>query len=161
MTNQPLLARIFIENHDVDESYIYSNANTGKFFRYLSPGSYKVEVSSEGYLTKVLNTEVTGNIKTEIGIGLVPDETKSTGDPGIVLKPLHKVNGLRVELIYDHSESFSLMLYDLSGRIIREQYIIGKSGTIEGTDLQGIYILRLRSDEQSVSRLIFLPGNQW
>ena len=54
-TGEALEARIFIDNHDKDSSHVYSEAATGSFVRLLSPGTWDLRISAEGYETKVIS----------------------------------------------------------------------------------------------------------
>jgi len=48
-TGEPLKARIFISGYDRDSSHVYSDSLTGQFVRMLSPGTYDLGVSAQGY----------------------------------------------------------------------------------------------------------------
>lgn len=48
----PLRARIYIEGHDKDNSYVYSDSLYGSFVRMLSPGTWDITVSAGGYQDK-------------------------------------------------------------------------------------------------------------
>ncbi|MEZ5196281.1 MAG: carboxypeptidase regulatory-like domain-containing protein [Bacteroidales bacterium] len=48
-TGEPLKAQVFIENHDVDSSMVFSMAETGKYFRPLYTGSYDITFSAIGH----------------------------------------------------------------------------------------------------------------
>jgi hypothetical protein len=46
---EPLLAKITILNHDKDSSEVYTNPNTGDYYRPIEPGTYSIKYSATGY----------------------------------------------------------------------------------------------------------------
>jgi hypothetical protein len=48
-------ARVYISGHDRDSSHIYSGTLTGSFTRFLSPGSWDLTFSAEGYIDTTIN----------------------------------------------------------------------------------------------------------
>lgn len=49
VTHEPVPAQVFIYNHDKDSSQVFSDATTGDFVRFLSPGLWNLTFSSPGY----------------------------------------------------------------------------------------------------------------
>jgi|YNPMSStandDraft_1061717.scaffolds.fasta_scaffold00266_18 PKD repeat protein len=56
-TNQPIRAKIWIENHDQanDSSHVYSNLPHGDYYRPIYAGTYSMTVSSPGYQPQTIN----------------------------------------------------------------------------------------------------------
>lgn len=150
ITHLPLNARIEIPLHDKDNSFIYSNDETGRFFRYLPEGNYSVNFILEGYHTKTLDVQIEKKQNLDIEIALVPikHEIDIRNIPG---------NKIEISLNDDASETFTAELFDLTGKKIQEKIFIGKTGVMEGQKLQGIYILKIKTDIQSISKLVFFP----
>ena len=48
-TGEPLEAQVFIENHDMDSSMVFSVGETGKYFRPLFTGTYDITFSAIGH----------------------------------------------------------------------------------------------------------------
>ncbi len=70
-SNNPIEAKLMVLNHDIKPSFT-SNCN-GKFFRFLSEGTYSFEVSKEGYHSKTIdNINIENNKRTELNIQLSP-----------------------------------------------------------------------------------------
>lgn len=57
-TNQPLKAKVWINNHDNFNSEIYSKANTGYYYRPILNGTYSITYSAEGYYSKTISNVV-------------------------------------------------------------------------------------------------------
>ena len=145
---KPISAKVEIPGYDVNESLIYSHSGTGKFFRYLPEGKYKLQITKEGYQSAEKFVEIIKNQRVEIELLLKPIMD-------ILIKSVLESNDLEIELVNDDSEMFSAILYDLAGRKTLEKYFIGKTGTIKGAQMKGIYILKVTSDYQTESRLVY------
>jgi hypothetical protein len=145
---KPIGAKIEIPGYDINESLIYSHSGTGKFFRYLPVGKYNLQITKEGYQTANRFVEIIKDQRIEIEILLKPIME-------ILIKSVSGTNDLEIELISDDSEMFTAILYDLAGRKTLEKYFIGKTGTISGAQMKGIYILEVTSDYQTKSSLVY------
>ena len=65
----PLQATIMIQAHDNASSQVFSDAQTGCFYRYLNPGSYNLSISCAGYPDKLIeNVVVNANVKTPLNV---------------------------------------------------------------------------------------------
>jgi PKD repeat protein len=78
-SGNPLEGEVYISGHDMDSSWVYSVAETGKYFRLLMEGSYDVTFSADGYYPQtiedisIVNRELTiVNVALEAG-DLIPD----------------------------------------------------------------------------------------
>lgn len=72
MTGNPVPAKILIANYDKDSSHVFSDTLTGNFVRLLYPGSWDLQFSAKGYLSKTVNVVVTEGQKTDIIVEMVP-----------------------------------------------------------------------------------------
>ena len=149
VTMKPLSAKVEIPGYDKNESFIYTYPATGKFFRYLPEGNYNLQISSPGYRLKTINVQVIKNQRVDLDLKCIPYL------PDIMVKTVPGSNELVIKLNEDDSEVFTADLYDLMGRKVQEKIFIGNTGTIGGPGFHGIYILKVRSDFQFVSRLVF------
>jgi hypothetical protein len=148
-TSEPLSAKVEIPGYDKLESHLYSYPATGKFFRYLPEGTYELLVTTDGYRSQAITVEMAKKQRIDLDIRLVPRQ------PGIIVKTVPGIREIVIMLNDDDSEVFTADLYDLSGRKIQEKIFIGNNGTISGQIFQGIYILKIKTDNQAVSRLVF------
>jgi PKD repeat protein len=71
LTGDPLAAEVFIDGHDIDESQVYSEAQTGYYTRLLNEGSYDITYSAEGYIPKTINVDVINYETTNLDVQLV------------------------------------------------------------------------------------------
>lgn len=54
-TNEPIKAKVWIENHDTYNSEIYSRASTGYYYRPILNGTYNITYSADGYYPKTVS----------------------------------------------------------------------------------------------------------
>ncbi|WP_238751854.1 M14 family zinc carboxypeptidase [Neolewinella maritima] len=54
LTGRPVRAHITIPGHDEMQSSVYSSLQSGDFYRYLAPGTYRLQVSAPGYRKRTL-----------------------------------------------------------------------------------------------------------
>ena len=71
LTGAPILAEVFIANHDADNSHVYSNLPIGDYHRYLSIGNYTITFSAEGYISKSIAVDVSTNETTDLDVQLL------------------------------------------------------------------------------------------
>jgi len=72
-TGDPLVAEIFIENHDIDSSWVYSYESTGNYYRPIFEGTWDVTFTAPGYYPQTFeNVEVQNRQVTQLDVQLVP-----------------------------------------------------------------------------------------
>jgi hypothetical protein len=72
-TYAPLPAKLFINGYDKDSSQVYSDTLTGRFERFLSPGSWNLTFSALGYIpVNVNNVIVKQGQKTDLIVDMSP-----------------------------------------------------------------------------------------
>ena len=116
VTNQPIAARVFVENHDEDNSHTYSRLPYGDYHRPIRRGTWQVTFSAEGYFPKTLTLTATDGQCLVQDVQLVPTNI-SVADrnlPKVSVYPNPASNEVRVTS--DQEEIVSVELYDLAGR---------------------------------------------
>ncbi|MCD8479222.1 MAG: carboxypeptidase regulatory-like domain-containing protein [Candidatus Cloacimonetes bacterium] len=74
-SGNPLNATITVVNHDDSLTKVRSDANTGAFFRYLSPGSYSLLISCNGYEDLLVEDVIVSSgqaTELEVPLGVQP-----------------------------------------------------------------------------------------
>lgn len=61
LTGEPLEAMVWVENHDRDNSNVFSHFPGGKYFRPIKAGTYQVTFSAEGYRSKTIAITTSDN----------------------------------------------------------------------------------------------------
>lgn len=66
-TADPLPAKVFISDHDIDKSQVYSDTLSGRFIRLLAPGTWDLTFSANGYRDTIMyNVSVVVGQKTDL-----------------------------------------------------------------------------------------------
>ncbi|MBQ1653257.1 MAG: PKD domain-containing protein, partial [Bacteroidales bacterium] len=75
-TNEPLSGvKVFINNHDADNSEVYTSAPIGNYHRPIYAGTYSVTFSKEGYVSKTLNVTTQNMACQRLDVSLCPEPT--------------------------------------------------------------------------------------
>ena len=92
---EPLPAKIAILNHDIDNSEVITNPQTGAYYRAIAPGTYSITYSADGYSSytlndvsipnnngKIINVVLDGNLSNQNISGVIQNETNNQPIPG-------------------------------------------------------------------------------
>ncbi len=72
-TGNPIRAKVFINSHDYDSSFVYSSLPVGNYHRPVYPGTYSVTFSAPGYQSVTMSgVTVTDGVATINNIALQP-----------------------------------------------------------------------------------------
>ena len=71
ITGNPIKSKVFVESHDVDSSWVYSNLPFGDYYRPIYEGIYNITFSAPGYMPKTIsNVSVFNNNVTKLDVKL-------------------------------------------------------------------------------------------
>ena len=157
-TQEPLSATIRILNHDCAYSIVESQLPYGDFYRPINSGTYTVEISSEGYVSKQETVVVRDNEKLVIDISL--DRLKSS---------LDNRDSDVIEIVTDCSENVIFIktnspfrkikweLINVHGQVVRKSVGIGECIDVKLNELDGgIYFLNVIIDGKQKGKKIVL-----
>jgi hypothetical protein len=155
ITGKPLKARVFINDHDYDNSYVFSDKKSGTFYRMISGGCYHLSVSSDGYQTKDLLVDAPDNSQVEINIELKPVNTN------LLVYPNPFADIIKILLNDSFSGEVKIEIFDASGILfINRRYEPVYPCVIEidaGLLNPGFYILKVTGNniqqQVKISRL--------
>lgn len=159
LTGKPLEARIFVNDHDRDNSFIFSDRLTGTYYRMIGSGNYHLTADAPGYHSKELNVSVPDTGRITVNIELQPVNAE------IMVYPNPFSTKIKI-LINDSAYGAVIVeMYDVSGKkIINRRYETAFPALIEmdaGFVSTGFYLLKVRSDafERQV-KIIKIPKTQ-
>lgn len=72
LTLQPVRAKVFVVDHDVDSSFVYSDTCSGVYRRLIYPGTYQLKFSSSGYIDKFIDVTVNERELEIVDVPMVP-----------------------------------------------------------------------------------------
>ncbi|NLA25255.1 MAG: hypothetical protein GX879_09850, partial [Bacteroidales bacterium] len=67
---EPLEAKVFVNNHDRDNSHVFSHLPNGYYHRPIYEGEYQITYSAEGYKSKTITVNTTNNQFNRLDIKL-------------------------------------------------------------------------------------------
>lgn len=149
LTRAPLKAKIRIENHDDNESVVYSNSENGYFFRPIQSGTYDITFSADGFDTKtVRNVFVESFSSTSLSVEL----RKSENNTSCKIYPNPTTDYVDIKCDEDIR---SITLYNLNGKMLSDvHYIIPpRSYTLDVKHLcSGVYLIIVRTTDKTFNK---------
>ena len=159
-TGEAIKAKIKIENHDADSSFVYSSLPIGNYHRPIKTGIYDIKISAEGYQDKIFNSISVNDEGTVIlDASLFPDNEQENPCSGLFTKRIKEVNNIEIypnpakgELnisLFDQSPT-SIKIINSSGRILYKKRYNKKNININIEDFpQGTYIIKISNNNYS------------
>jgi len=152
VTGNPLNAKVMITVHDIDNSFQYSNASSGWYYRPIAQGNWALTFTCPGYFAETIHgINVTNRNTTRLNIRMVPlnfgiaGETRKTF---VFVYPNPSNGNVHLLLPESGTGSFTFTIFDMTGRMIQSG-IIDRAGDkvvyqFDFTRLgKGIYLLKL------------------
>jgi len=155
-TELPIQAEIFIEDHDIENSSVFSNAEDGRYYRYLNEGQYDVSFLSEGYELKTQTFNILDMSTTFGNIELCPDDLSMTiEDTEIRFEIIQQGN--KINVITDNTEQdYTILIYSNTGQLVTKDKLIDMSITLIEDIPLGIYHIKVLSKNVSGSKTLLL-----
>ena len=155
VTGEPLVAKVYIDGHDVDSSHVYSHMPMGDYHRYLSSGMYDVTFSATGYNSKTIpSVSILNNETSLLDVQLVPVQMSvyETLELTIHTYPQPAIEFIQVEGCSE--DIFEIQLIDSSGKLVKSiTKEISNSFTIARNELSsGIYLMIFKSKNGSFQK---------
>ncbi|RLD84565.1 MAG: zinc carboxypeptidase [Bacteroidetes bacterium] len=125
----PVKAKIFIENHDMDSSDIFSDKDNGMYYRLIMGGTYNITFSAEGYITKTINDISFLDTERKRLDVILEKETVSIYDfpkSSICIKTINNPFNNYISANIDFSDylgEIQIMLYDANGRLHKKEQL--------------------------------------
>lgn len=164
VTEQPIEGvKVWIENHDVDYSCVYSHDVHGDYYRPIIKGNYSVTFSHKDYHSRTISGVSVENDKaTILDVKLYPlnvsVEKNSLVSEKIQISPIQS-KGIQFN-IPQLTGKENVMIYSISGKVIKTLQVkkglksfmwdrTNNKGTLVAN---GSYVLKISSPEKSVSK---------
>lgn len=151
VTGEPLDAEIIIVGHDIDNSQVYSDPETGYYARLLKGGSYNITYVKSGYDTMIKNNvQINDFEQTYLDVKMVPVDIYAItefSENSFKLYPNPANEGfVNIEL---QEEINQVLIYNIAGQELKAWDVAGNTKeAVEISDLtEGIYIVEVRSDK--------------
>lgn len=151
-TGEPIVAEVFLEGHDRDNSSVFSDARLGNYFRFLDDGVYSVRYTAEGYDTVYRSVTIFDDAVHIEDIELCAFSS-SVSDSALEQLILN-LNGDRLYISgAAQIPNLNVSIYSAEGRVLRSN----KEGTpmIDLGELAAaVYYVKLEANNKSITRPI-------
>ncbi len=148
-TGNPLKAKVELLNHDKDNSWVFSNNESGIFYRFVAPGNYSLKISAPGFLP----------FKDEFSIGakerkIINVNLESNNDfVAVYPNPFQTTINLLFKNEVQADDEIQISLTDMTGRMVFKSIINNYTGNAVELTIpsvpDGLYILKLHSKDFS------------
>ena len=148
ITGVPVRSQVQIPGYDKNTSIIYSEKETGKFYRYLYEGTYDLNLYSESYVGRDIQSVVVRNLtRTVLSMQMIP-LSFLLEDQDILILPNPFINKFFLLFNSELPQDCQLLIYNQKGILIYSKVFISTTGNnfteIELFDYEaGIYIVKL------------------
>lgn len=154
-TGVPLEAEIVMENHDLDNSSVFTDSIAGNYFRYLDDGNYTAMIVAEGYDTiyseiTILDNEV---LVLDVELCQTLSATEELSASKLVFRATQDylyIDGLVNETIG------RIQLFSTDGRLLVQEQDGDHQLDLSKVD-NGAYIVRLQTAAREISKTLYLP----
>ena len=149
ITGVPVKTQVQIPGYDKNTSIIYSEKETGKFYRYLYEGTYDLNLFSESYIGKFIPGVIVRNLtRTVLSMEMKP-LSFLLENQDILILPNPFINKFSLLFHSDLPQDCQLMIYSREGILIYSKVLISTNGTnLIEIELQGyragMYIVKLK-----------------
>ncbi len=153
ISGKPLKAEIFIINHDIDNSQVYSDSISGLYFRPVYAGIYEFKYTAPGHHSKIVKNVLVVNGKpTVLNVVLASDSTTGIAQQKISTVLVYP-NPASDKIYYTgFSKNSMAFIIDLSGKVILSQKV-NKGEALNISVLpRGIYFLKVVSGKKMILR---------
>ena len=162
LTAAPLNAKVFIENHDKDSSWVYSHLPHGDYYRPVYEGTYDVTFSCDGYHSRTVSgVQVENNKATILDLKLWDISSDIIFQDDNIPVVSIDVYGDRIKINCISNVSnighIKLKIVDIYGRILETLNIKANSYTISWDSKRycsGIYLIKLSVNGSLISRKV-------
>lgn len=153
LTGEPLEARIYIENHDVCNSEVYSDMSFGQYYRPVRQGTYVVKFSADGYTPKTLTLSTTDGqiLTTDVQLAREAVGVKNAEQESVRLYPNPASSHINIDL-NEGKRILEGVIYNAAGQCMKRFEPEGKTRVDVSSLPAGSYVVRV--GETSINLLI-------
>jgi hypothetical protein len=162
ITGEPLEAEVFVQNHDINFSEVYSYLPEGKYYRPIKSGTYTVTFSAEGYVSKTIQVTTVDGSAQQVDVQLVPEGYVPGGGEAVNAvtqqqllvypDPVGNVMHIYADGPWQTSD---VVMYDATGRHVLNFKMAGENTTVDVSKLAtGMYIIRFQDAIYGASKIL-------
>lgn len=160
LLNTPIKAKIEILNYDTDNSYIYSDKETGNYHRLINNGIYSLRITADGYMTKTIENFNYNNDKTILNIKLLKQKdyidilNNQLEELQIVINPVR--NNLKFYFKNSENENINIRIINSNGLLVKKSELPLSNNKIYEIEINslnnGTYIINASNSRVNSSK---------
>lgn len=161
LTGDPLKAKVYVNNFDVDSSHVYSRVFDGYYHRYFSAGNYELIFSASGYETKKMPVSIAPFQNQNVDVKLAPKDIsiEDQQETSFNIYPNPATDEFYININKNgFIGNLQIRIYNSKGEMIRADKRFPKQGEIQvlTTDLpSGVYLVQIQDNHTSyIQKLI-------
>jgi hypothetical protein len=162
-TGLPLMAKVTITGHDIDNSFVYSRASNGFYTRLLDQGNWDLTFSRMGYYSKTIqNVPVSRFAQTRLDVQLKPlwYGTSERNQSELTVYPVPASSLLHFIFPENDTRYWKIQVFNAMGQMVRT-FSLGSEGDLVGTlDVsgfsEGLYTVVMSGDHGIFRRPILV-----
>lgn len=163
LTNEPLVAEVFINGHDFDNSHVFSRLPHGNYHRYLKADIYDLTFTADGYIPKTISVNIVDNETQFLDVQLAMEVnvavTEILDDSVLSIFPNPVESTIHFSMQTEGVQNVQVKLFDILGRVVlQEEFISDQNELNQQLDLNflqsGTYIFEASTSESSVYKKI-------
>ena len=158
ITGDSIKADVFVDNHDTNNSDIYSDTTSGAYFRPIKGGTYNITYSAPGYVSKTLkNIMVQDESYTVENVKLKPSSTgvAKTGNSSTTPKAFPNPAHESLQFLNLKGKA-KVKIYSFSGKPVLRVTVLPSSSLNVGYLPKGIYLLEITVQGQTYIQKLLL-----
>jgi len=163
ITGEPLEAKVEIDGHDDDNSFVYSTMPVGNYHRLIFEGNFDVSYSKEGYISQTINLDVSNHstIVQDVALHKILSGQEEVDLFNAVTIVPNPTNGDTTKITFSTNLDYAeLTLYDSLGRKVHSLIVknINSGGVINLPKMSrlqdGMYLLEIKTQNRSITKKI-------
>jgi len=153
LTGLPVEAMVFVNNHDRDNSQVYSLLPEGNYHRPIKGGTYSVTFSAEDYFPKTVNINVSDGQCTVQNVQLVPKSMslEDQEQAAFVIYPNPTHGFLYITSMVRPPKQFEFQMFEHQGKLVHQTKVEAGTSSLDISALPaGIYAIRILDGSQVI-----------
>jgi len=156
VTGEPVEAEIFLADHDINNSSVFSDSFNGDFYRFLDGATYSVQVIAEGYDTLFQEINIIDGERLIVDWPICKSGMSSISQTELAaINIIQFADYLKITNLPQH-HSKSISLYSSTGIKITEDYDNNNLIDLTNVKTDGVYYISFLLDQSSYSKAIYI-----
>lgn len=156
LTNVPIKAKVFTDNHDIDESHVYASMPLGNYNRLLKSGIYSLTFSAFGYFDQTISPVSVNDFNTTILDVQLEPYVGFVENHEIQVNMYPNPASDKVNLEFSDDSERIIKVFDINSRLVKRFVLKGKEVVLNLSDLRPAKYFISIEDHKNQSKIVTL-----